>query len=108
MPVTFKQIAAREASVTLSLGEDTITIVYYPNKLTDQVVAEIEAGITKDNDLLEKLIKSWDVYEDDEHTVMFPLSRINEFGLQFKQQIGEAIGNAMRPNSVTPQTNMSR
>lgn len=111
MPVTFKQIAAKTASLTLHVGDEennTITIVYYPNLLTERVLAEMEAGITKDNDLLEKLIKSWDVYEDDEHTVMFPLSRINEFGLKFKQELGEAIGNALRPNLATAQMNGSK
>jgi hypothetical protein len=103
MPVTFRQIANNTASVMLQLGADTITIVYYPNKLTDKLIAEINDGITKDNEMLEQLIQSWDVYEDDEHTVMFPLSRINEFGIPFKQQVGEAIGQDIRPNSVTPQ-----
>jgi hypothetical protein len=103
MPVTFRQIANNTASVTLQLGADTITIVYYPNRITDKMIAEINDGITKDNEMLEQLIQSWDVYEDDEHTVMFPLNRINEFGIPFKQQVGEAIGQAIRPNSVTPQ-----
>lgn len=105
MPVTFRQIAAKEASVTLSFGADTITIIYYPNKLTEKMVAEIESGVTKDNDMLAELIKSWDVYEDDEHTVMFPLDRINEFGLKFKQDVAVAIGEAMRPNTVPTQMN---
>ena|SRR5437016_4176596 len=105
MPVTFRQIAAKEAKVTLQVGDDTVTIVYYPNKLTEKMIAQIEEGVTKDNDLLAELIKSWDVYEDDEHTVMFPLDRINEFGLQFKQQIAVAIGEAMRPNTVPTQMN---
>lgn len=103
MPVTFRQIANNTASVTLHMGEDTITIVYYPNKLTEKLIAEINDGITKDNEMLEQLIKSWDVYEDDEHTVMFPLNRINEFGIPFKQQVADAIGQDIRPNSVTPQ-----
>lgn len=107
MPVTFRQIASNTASVTLQFGADTITIVYYPNKLTDKMVAEINAGLTNDNQLLEDLIKSWDVYEDDEHTVMFPLNRINEFGIPFKQQVAEAIGQHMRPNSVTPQMTLN-
>lgn len=105
MPVTFKQIAAKEAKVTLQVGDDTVTIIYYPNKLTEKMVAQIEEGVTKDNELLSELIKSWDVYEDDEHTVMFPLDRINEFGLQFKQQVAVAIGEAMRPNTVPTQMN---
>src|SRR5437879_3249359 len=103
MPVTFRQIANNTASVTLQLGADTVTIVYYPNRLTDKLIAEINDGITKDNEMLEQLIQSWDVYEDDEHTVMFPLSRVNEFGFPFKQQVAEAIGQDIRPNSVTPQ-----
>src|SRR5437879_9739856 len=108
MPVTFRQIAAKEAKVTLQVGDDTVTIIYYPNKLTEKMVAQIEEGVTKDNEMLAELIKSWDVYEDDEHTVMFPLSRINEFGLLFKQQVAVAIGNDMRPNAVATQMNGNR
>ena len=103
MPVTYKQIAAKTASVTLRFGEDTITVVYYPNKFTDALVAQIQAGTLTDSDLFTELIKEWDIYEDDEHTVMFPIERVNEFGLQFKNQLGTAIGEDIRPNVPTPQ-----
>lgn len=104
MPVTFSQIAANTATVTVRLeGMDDIHIVYFPNRVTDQLIAEINAGIS-DNDLLPQLIKSWDIYEDDAMTQMFPVERINEFGLPFKVAVSEAIAEHMRPNTIASQT----
>ena len=103
MPITFNQIATDEASVTLKYGTDSITIVYYPNKLTGKMRAEIEAGTTADYDVLSQLIKSWDVYEDDAQTIMFPIERMSEFGIKFTTQVVQAIAQDYSPNSVAPQ-----
>src|SRR6266516_5729883 len=103
MPVTFHQIASNTARVTLVYGANTITIEYYPDHLTGKMRAEIEAGATTDDQVLIQLIKSWDVYEDDEQTVMFPIERMAEFGLKFKQRVIEAIVLDYAPNMVAPQ-----
>ena len=34
---------------------------------------------------------------------MFPIERIDEFGIAFKREVAEAIGRDLRPNPVTPQ-----
>ena len=103
MPVTFRQIAAKTARITLRLEDETITIVYYPNKFTQEVLAKSQAGDITDKEFFPELIKEWDIYEDDEHTVMFPIERIDEFGIAFKREVAEAIGRDLRPNPVTPQ-----
>ncbi len=103
MPVTFKQIASNTATVTLQTEDGPITIVYYPNRLTGKMRAEIEAGHTTDHQVLAQLIKSWDVYEDDEQTIMFPMERMNEFGLKFMQEVALAILRDYSPNSTAPQ-----
>jgi hypothetical protein len=105
MPVTFRQIAAKTASVTLSLGDNTITIVYYPNKYTPEIVARSQAGTITDKEFFPEMIKEWDIYEDEEHTVMFPIERIDEFGIPFKRAVAEAIGRDILPNLLTPQMN---
>src|SRR5258708_27483904 len=105
MPVTFRQIAAKTARITLRLEDETITIVYYPNKFTQEVLAKSQAGDITDKEFFPELIKEWDIYEDDEHTVMFPIERIDEFGIAFKREVAEAIGRDLRPNPVTPQMN---
>jgi hypothetical protein len=106
MPVTFNQIANNTATVTVvvpNLGP--VTVEYYPNKLTSKYVAKIEAGDVDDDHLLQDLIKSWDIYEDDDFTIMWPLERMDEFGYQFKVQVAEAIVNDIRPEAMAPQMN---
>jgi hypothetical protein len=105
MPVTFRQIAAKTAKVTLSLEDKTITIIYYPNKYTDEIIAKSQAGEITDKEFFPLLIKEWDIYEDEEYTVMFPIERIDEFGIAFKREVAEAIARNMRPNLLTPQMN---
>src|SRR6266568_3439945 len=104
MPVTFNQIASNTASVTIPIENlGSVTIVYYPNKMTDKYVADLQAGNIDDNTLLIDLIKSWDIYEDDDMTVMWPLSRIDEFGYSFKVDVAMAIVEDQRPEGMASQ-----
>jgi hypothetical protein len=106
MPVTFSQIANNTAKVTIQIPNlGPVTIEYYPNKLTDKYVADLQAGNVDDNHLLIDLIKSWDIYEDKEFTVMWPLERMDEFGYGFKVDVAMAIVEDLRPNQMTPQMN---
>ncbi len=105
MPVTFNQIASNTASVTIQIENvGPVTIVYYPNKMTDKYVADLQAGNVDDNTLLIDLIKSWDIYEDETFAVMVPIERINEFGYAFKVDIAMAIVNDLRPEVMAPKT----
>jgi len=105
MPVTFNQIASNTASVTIPIENvGPVTIVYYPNKMTDKYVADLQAGNVDDNTLLIDLIKSWDIYEDEDFTVMWPLERMDEFGYAFKVQVAMAIVNDLRPEAMAPKT----
>ncbi len=106
MPVTFNQIANNTASVTIQVANlGPVKIEYYPNKLTSKYVAKIEAGDVDDDHLLQDLIKSWDIYEDEAFTVMWPLERMDEFGYAFKVQVAMAIVEHMRPNQMAPLLN---
>src|SRR6266567_3905410 len=106
MPVTFRQIASKTARVTLHIeGVGDIAIDYYPNKFTQEILAKSQAGDITDKEFFPELIKEWDIYEDEEHTVMFPVERIDEFGIAFKREVAEAIGRDLRPNPMTPQMN---
>ena len=112
MPVTFRQIAAKTAKVTLKIKGDednddvTITIIYWPNKFTPELLARANAGELTDKEYFPTLIKSWDIVDDTvDPPVMFPLERIDEFGIAFKREVAEAIGRDMRPNPVAPQMN---
>ena len=104
MPVTFQQIAENTASVTIPIKNlGTVTVEYYPNKITDKMAAEIQAGNVDDNQILMNLIKSWDIYEDDDFTIMWPLERMDEFGYAFKVQVAMAIVEDIRPEAMASQ-----
>ncbi len=106
---TFKQIAAKTAKLTLQIEGDednppiTVTIVYYPNKFTAEVAARANSGDISDKEYFPTLIKSWDIYEDEEETVMVPIEHIDKFGVDFKQRLARAIGEDLRPNLEKPQ-----
>lgn len=109
MPVTFRQIAARTAKVTITIEGDednepmTFTVWYYPNKFTADLLAQAQAGTVTDKEYFPQIVKAWDIYEDDEHTVMFPIEQIDKFGIPFMQQFAKALGDDMLPNLRAPQ-----
>jgi len=99
-------MAANTASVTIPIGEDTLTIVYYPNAVTDNSVAQLDAGSEAFNETMPKIIKSWDVYEDDAQTTMLPVApeSFANMGYAYKLQIMQAILEDIRPNRIAPQS----
>jgi hypothetical protein len=121
MPITLAKIAANTADVTFAVGEDTVTVTYYPSKINDKVIASITLLEDKNqvdptanahalNDTLQTLIKSWDVMdevEEDGETklVMFPIERVGELPFVFRTQVVAAIFEDIRPNVVAPTRN---
>jgi hypothetical protein len=112
MPVTLAKLAANTAEVKLAVGDDTVTITYFPARINEQVYADLSlladptnrdvaANVGALNDTLVKLVKSWDVLEDDGVT-MFPVSaeRLSELPLVFRAEVINAIFADMRPNSA--------
>jgi hypothetical protein len=85
MPIKLSQIAAKTASITLWFGEDSLTIEYYPNLITDELILGWEEAqsrgeantadyIQSNNEAFLSLIKSWDLLEDDDVTPI-PLTK---------------------------------
>lgn len=113
MPITLAKIANNTAQVTLSVGEDSVTITYFPARITEKTVASLQmfmdanesnladsfAGL---NSILTTLIKDWDVYENEAQTIMFPIdaSRLEELPIMFRLQVVSAIMRDVRPESV--------
>jgi hypothetical protein len=119
MPISLTQIATNTATTTFYYGEnrDSITITFYPGKVTERTVATLNqfAKMTGDslaesfaglNSMLANLIKSWDVYEDESRSVIFPIipDRLSELPIDFRSQVIQAIMRALRPEATTPQT----
>ena len=109
MPVSLSQIVADTASVSIPVDQDTLTVVYYPNRVTDETLSQFgsldelgkdTAGALKSlNELLCDLIKSWDFYEDEAQTTLVPLTveRLASVPLFLKGKIAFAIMGDVRP-----------
>ena len=120
MPVTLSKIANKSASVAIPFDEDILTLEYYPNLVTQDVLlrlqkisASSQEKIAEDfqsyNHLMLTLIKSWDFLEDDGHTLL-PLTEENFAHLGFAIQgkmLTAIMEDIQRPNVKTPQTNSS-
>lgn len=132
MPITFHQIASNTATVTLHVGEDTVTVVYYPGRVTEKTIktmmsfanleqSQLEEGFRSFNTVFTTLIKSWDVMEEEKvfdgpfdtvgkltgKMVMFPLrvDRLEELPVFFRVQVVNAIMEDLRPEAIAPQMN---
>lgn len=119
MPITLQKIASNTAQITMAWGDDTVNLTYYPARITEKVYAQLQsfgdmedqtldAAFTGFNETLAHLIKSWDVYEDDAQTQMFPLDpqRFGELPISFRVDVMNAVLGDIRPNSVAPQSTL--
>lgn len=116
MPLSLSQIAANTASVTFPFAGESITVTYYPARVTEKTIAQMQAfananettigsGFAAFNDILVHLIKAWDVYEDEEQTVMYPLEveRLAELPIAFRMKVLEAIMGDISPEAIASQ-----
>jgi hypothetical protein len=125
MPVSFSQIVANTAEITVPItlrderGEtstETVKVVYYPGRITEKIIlrlqgfADIEAthiaeSVQSINPIMANLVKSWDVYEDEAKTQMFPLDaeRLADLPVMFRTKILTAIMQDFRPEADAPQ-----
>lgn len=119
MPLSFSKIAAKTATITLPVDEETVTVVYYPGRITEKTIAQFQAmaamnesnvmdGYAGFNEALCYLIKSWDVLDDAvDPPVMFPLEpkRMAELPIGFRLQVITAIVEGINPEAVLPHLN---
>jgi hypothetical protein len=133
MPVTIGQITSNtaKASFTVTITEEDeegtehtreeqVNLTYYPGRITEKTIVLSQGinGVAQDdldgllggfrafNDEMVRLIKWWDVLEND-GTTMFPLeaSRLEELPYAFRGQLLSAMVNDTRPEAVEPQMN---
>jgi hypothetical protein len=113
MPLSLENIASNTASVTFPYAGDTITIVYYPERITDKMLHAISAMRDQNdvdgmlgklggfNETLASLIQSWDLYEDAAQTTMIPIEakRFESLSIPFKKDVFLAIAQDLKsPN----------
>jgi len=121
MPISHSQAVSNEAIVTLEIYGGQLNLVYYPSKITDEFLIkfgelesiqnaktaeEAKERLKKASELMVDVMKSWDYFEDDEQTKMWPLTVESLAKLDFvlKMQCIYAIMRHMRPEGVKPQT----
>lgn len=115
MPITASQMAANTASVTFVADSqgNTVTVVYYPAFVTEKTFASLQRfdemnqstavdSLAELNDVLIRLVKSWDVFDDDAQTIMFPLDpeRLKELPIPFRMKVLGAILGDLNPEAV--------
>ena len=122
MGITVSKLASNKATVTLTYGDESVNIEYVPSKVTEKIFADMlqlssienatgdEATVATQvlgaakslNDLLVQLVSSWDVFEDDAQTQMFPLDivRLPELPLKFRMQAIMAVFGDIKGEAV--------
>jgi hypothetical protein len=113
MPITLAQMAMNTADVTLSYGNQSVTIAYYPSRITEKTFAQLKSFANSDvdtmmegfaslNELIVHVVKSWDVFEDEGQTQMFPLDveRLAELPIAFRLQTINAIMKDIKPGEI--------
>jgi len=93
------QMAANSATVTFSWQGLDFTVAYFPGKLSDAAIAQIDAALDSMNTEIVGLVQSWNVTEND-GTTPFPLdaARLVELPVPFKQALVRAMIRDNRPN----------
>jgi hypothetical protein len=131
MPVTVGQITSNVARASFNVtitqedeegNEHTYTekvnLKYYPGRVTERTMAlanqfkvgdaldEVLSGFKAFNDEMVRLIKWWDVMENDGVT-MFPIEtkRLEELSLDFRGQLLVAIVEGISPEALAPHLN---
>lgn len=119
MPISLAEMAADTRPVTFAADSkgNTVTLIYYPGRVTEKAIstlsafssmqegaaaADISASFGNFNSMLTNLIASWDVYEDEAQTVMFPLDakRFAELPFSFRMAVLTAIMQDIRPEAA--------
>ena len=120
MPITVAKIANNTAETTFAVSADptdTVTVTYYPGRVTERVFAAMQgfgksnedslmADFAEFNKTLANLIQDWDVYEDEKQTIKFPVdpARFPDLPFAFRMQVVDAIMSDIRPEAGAPQT----
>src|SRR6266705_3597432 len=133
MPVTIGQLTAHTALASFTVmikvedeetGEEhtaeyRVILFFYPTRVTEKTIGlaqsfsatgndadSVTAGFKAFNEELVRLIKWWDVMENDGVT-MFPLDarRLSELSIEFRGQLLVAVVSDIRPETLAPHLN---
>jgi hypothetical protein len=106
MALTLSKLAANTATVAIPLDGDTLNIVYLPNEITEKVISEVVANTATAGQFLAQVIKSWDLYQDDAETIMYPTdaASLSALGIPVLTAVINGIVEDSSPNSSAAKT----
>jgi hypothetical protein len=101
MPITVSQMAANEKPLTVTIDGETLSLVYFPNRLTMKNINTFDSGMEGMNQALSEMIKSWDLTVSLEDSSMYPLDpdSLAALGVGFLRKVMWAIIGDANPNS---------
>ena len=117
MPVSLSQIAANTATAEMEFeGGGTLNIVYYPLKITDEMLLQGQrftaagndeaavTGLMHDiNTQLVDIVQSWDLLEDDGVTpIPLTVERLQRLSPVIKAMAIQAIIGSISPEAMAP------
>lgn len=99
MPLNASQMALNIATCTVQYGNDAVEIVFYPDKMSSKIVAQLDENVEEFDRAFCELVNSWDVLEDDGSMTPLTPERLATFSIPFKWAAIRAIIGVVRPNS---------
>ena|SRR6266702_146595 len=119
MALTLAKIANNLATIELEFAGEVVHIDYYPARVTEKTYAAltklssmtaetIQPGFEMLNSVLKLLIKSWDVFQEDEIS-MYPLDQdhLSELPILFRTSVLQAILSDIRPETLASQNSQN-
>lgn len=121
MPLTLQKLLKKTSHVSVKVDEeDVIEVEYYPAMITEKVIAQMQElssaqnqeaenvvkNFTLLNEIIMKLVKSWDIFEDEKHKHMYPLTqdKLSDLPILIRMSVVYGIFGDIRPNEIAPQT----
>lgn len=101
MPIKASQMATNTIETTIDYEGDTVKVVFYPNKVTNKAIAQLDGDIAGFDATLAELIKEWDVLEDDGSMFALNPESLATLSFPFRVKVARGIMEAIRPNSQT-------
>lgn len=99
MPLKASNMSSNIAECEVQEGSDTVTVVFYPNKITNKIINQLDENVEGIDQSLCDVIKSWDVLEDDGSMTPLTPKRLAELSIPFKIKVARAVVRTVRPNS---------
>lgn len=110
MPFDLKKIREREVEIKITFLDETLTLAYWPGKLTLDVLEQMQGDGTdleKTKSVLPKLISRWDMMNGKGKPEPITPETFGQLESKLVGRISGAIMEDMFPNATTTETSGS-